>query len=124
MGTDAQWVDALVDGSVVESDDVLHALTGPHGEAFDERTDVFEAIAPRLLARGVPADSIVVSAEFGTEWGGNTARYERRAKYFAKLAGSMDPALAQLGRSGVARYEPAHREALAAEEHARVTRQE
>jgi hypothetical protein len=116
--------DLLLERGVVDDDDALSALAGARHEGFDERTDVFEAIGSVLLARGLSADAIVHTSEFGTEWGGEAARAQRRLPYFEGLSRSDEPMLAELGRAGVARYGPAHRQALAAEDHARITRQD
>jgi hypothetical protein len=124
MGVDADWVLELLERGVADDDDALSALAGARHEGFDERTDVFEAIGSVLLARGLSADAIVHTSEFGTEWGGEAARAERRLRYFEGLSRRDEPMLAELGRAGVARYGPAHRQALAAEDHARITRQD
>ncbi len=124
QGEDAAFVATLLHDGVVTPEDVLHALSGSRGESFLERRHEFEAIGPILLEAGVAPESVVSTAEFGTEMGEDSARYARRVEYFEGLAASGDHHLATLGQIGARIYSGAQVRAAEAERRARILRRD
>ncbi|MGH8901797.1 MAG: hypothetical protein ACRDYA_08950 [Egibacteraceae bacterium] len=94
LADDPSWAAELIDSGTIQATDALRTIKNKH------RGPYFETLAPILFDRGITALEIVDMLEFGTCDGPDSERYTGFTDYCEQLASSVDPRLAQIGRTG------------------------
>lgn len=94
VGHDAELAAQLLDENVINTEQLLDAVTGQRG-------NVLEQIGPLLLDRGADPGSIAAHAGLpvGASYGTGTSLHERLLRFFQEL-GDRVPALLPVAKAG------------------------